>query len=387
VNQFVVRDPLYEFGSPKSAAQEPMEQLLGLKTKSGFDRAALVSTIRLLKNLTSAVAANYVKLLPVSRFFESPKEVPITFSATGFADALPSPLMEWFRKKARLLELGMMNGQMVARYPSAKELAPRRGIAIEFGEPGDGGVFPFHLMKMEVLDMDEATGIVHFLNTLPEEPPTAAEFTAWVNQSIHQAARRFYHEVTTQAMLAAQYDAAYLTRSRVTADLLGLEQRASQDIPVHTANAIVSLDVPFAEGADLSTLMRIRQDDGEAFQAFREALEQKLREVQLEQDPERARVKAEHAVHELATVQAAAVARSVGALRKKGLLEGAIALAGLLAAVSTNGLSLLATAHAALSGWKTLEDYRTKVRESPAYFLWKVKKNIKARGPSSSGSG
>ena len=80
----------------------------------------------------------------------------------------------------------------------------------------------------------------------------------------------------------------------------------------------------------------------------------------------------QHAVHELATVQVAAINRKVEAMRTKGLIEGGIAIAGLLGAVTGGTASLLATAGAVLAGAKTFADYQMTIRENPAFFLSKV---------------
>jgi hypothetical protein len=176
----------------------------------------------------------------------------------------------------------------------------------------------------------------------------------------------------SEAQLAENLGATYLTESPLVAELLSLEQPQDPDIAVHTANTVMSMQVPFVSGVDSATLMRVRQDDGEAFQAFREALEQRLKEIQLERDPETAATMARHVVHELTTVQVPAIERKVRALRAKGLLEGGLAFAGLVGAVATVGASLIATAMAVLAGAKTIADYRMNIRENPAYFLWKV---------------
>jgi hypothetical protein len=49
--------------------------------------------------------------------------------------------------------------------------------------------------------------------------------------------------------------------------------------------------------------LRVRTDDGEAFQTFRLELEKQLRDLRLIKDPEQLRIKAENAMHELCEVQ------------------------------------------------------------------------------------
>jgi hypothetical protein len=144
---------------------------------------------------------------------------------------------------------------------------------------------------------------------------------------------------------------------------------------------LLNLDVPFAADADIATLMRLRRDEGEAFELFRLELEKQLRAIQLEADPEKARILAMHAVHEIEEVGVAAVASKLKSLKAKGSIDGAIGVAGLAGAVATGGWSLAATAHAVLSGAKTAKEYLIGRREHPAFFVWRVKDaSAKRRG-------
>jgi len=61
------------------------------------------------------------------------------------------------------------------------------------------------------------------------------------------------------------------------------------------------MELPFIDNVDLETLMRVRTDEGQAFENFRLALDKQLRDLRLESDPEKLKLKAENAMHELMT--------------------------------------------------------------------------------------
>jgi hypothetical protein len=65
----------------------------------------------------------------------------------------------------------------------------------------------------------------------------------------------------------------------------------------------------------------------------------------------------------------------VKGLRKGALAQILVAAGGLAGSVVTSGVSVAATVVALANGFRSYSEYREKVRENPAYFLWKVKKD------------
>jgi hypothetical protein len=381
VHHFIVDDPLFRLTAPKSNAQAPLEAMLGLRPSPSIDREQVVDVLVKLKALVPMITANYVKLLPVSRLFEPPRQLPITYSSTGFADALPADLMAWFCERATVLPVRTHERGLIV--PSTEHaLEPTRMIAIEFGRDKADYPFIYQLLEQEIVDVDEATHIARFVMTLPNEPPDKERFDAWVLQSVHQSARAIYMRLLHENALAANLQAEYLTQSSFAAQVMSRGSSPDISIARHTANTLMTLNLAFAEDTDPETLMRVRQDDGEAFENFRVALEKHFREIQLEPDPSKASMKAQHAVHELEAVQLSAVAQQIRDLQRRATIEGAIGAAGLTASFLTGGLSLIATAVAAARGLQSWNEYRTQVRHHPAFFLWKILRSDarKARG-------
>jgi hypothetical protein len=145
-------------------------------------------------------------------------------------------------------------------------------------------------------------------------------------------------------------------------------------IPAATFNNLLELNLPFFDSIDLETIIRIREDDGEAFEAFRSALEIGARELRLETDPDRLAQRRQNWLHQLTQVEVSKCATQIAALRRRGLAEAAVATVGLVGAVQTAGWSLLAAFAAMAQGYRTYEAYRSQVKATPGYFLWRLRK-------------
>jgi hypothetical protein len=120
--------------------------------------------------------------------------------------------------------------------------------------------------------------------------------------------------------------------------------------------------------------MRIRLEEGEAFESFRLALEKSIREIRREKDPKVAGLLVENALHELCEVQVQEVHRKVGQLNTRFFINATLLAGSLAAAVQQTGWGIPAVALAAIEGFRTYKEYQQSVRENPAFFLWKAKR-------------
>lgn len=371
-HQFVVHDPLYELSATRPALQRPMEQLVGLKPSDAFDRARLIERIRMMQSLTPMVATDYVKFLPISRLFEPPKQIPLTYSATGFSDALPPALLDWVKRHAQIDEVKVLDGKYMGFRPKG-QLRPVRHIGLQFERSDAHAPMIFTLTENEIRKLDPQTGEFEMFSTVPDTPPARRNFDVWVDQSMNSAAYHTVRRILLENMIAIECGATYLTASDFTAGVMQHGGGIDRDVQRHAIQALLALDVPFAADADITTLMELRRDEGEAFELFRVELERQFRAIQLESDPARAQTMARHAAHEIEAVGVAAVANKVRALKARGRIESAIGIAGLVGSVLSGGWSLLATAGAALAGAKTAHEYWSGRSEHPAFFMWRVK--------------
>ena len=155
-----------------------------------------------------------------------------------------------------------------------------------------------------------------------------------------------------------------------------LEQLVPVDgtIQTNTVNALMSVKLPFLDEVDVETLMKVRREEGKAFQSFRVEVDKQIRELLLVKDPERLKIKTEHALHELGEVQVHQINQKIANLKKRIFAEPTVAAGSLLGAVQSGELTLLLALIAAFQGYKSLADYERQKRENPAFFLWRVLK-------------
>jgi hypothetical protein len=251
---------------------------------------------------------------------------------------------------------------------------PSRGIIIDFdGHTEDGGTHIFHLQEIEPISFGD-DGKFRVKITLPETPPDDAYFNAWVLQSRNSAAHDFYQKTLIDLTISSQLNSMFYTDSVMKFDLLNFLGAQNPSIQEYTAQSLLNIDLPFLNNIEAETLMRLRLDEGESFQAFRDALERGFRTLRTENDADKLRQKTEELVHELTEVQIREIDRKISSLRRSALAEASTAVLGLAGAVHTAGWSLLAAATAAFQGYKTFEQYRRDVKLNPGYFLWKLKK-------------
>lgn len=367
VHQYVLDDPLIPLAAPRSELGLATNQLLGFH-QTLVDRGDLAAKIRFLKQITPMVAANFVKLLPVSVVFEPPKDLPLFASDNYFDDALPAALLKIFRERAQVESLQ----KTPDGWAETGQLFPCRAILIRFDGHPRGQVFIYNYFDTEARVIDEGKRLVEFKMTIPDNPPPLAAFQVWVRQSVNQASRALYSQTFTEAMIANDLGALYSTRSELIADALKTSATPGSPIAQHSATVLMNMELPFLKDVDVEKLMRVRQEEGEAFENFRTELDKQLRDLRAIDDPTQARVKAENALHELSEVQIREINKKVASLKEKAIVTAGVAATGLVAAVQTGGVSLLATAVAALKGAEVVLDYRKEIKRHPAFFLWKL---------------
>ena len=366
LDQVVLPDPLFQQSEEPSAISDQMSQFLGMPNNKEVDRKRLAGAASRMKALTPMVAADYVKFFPVSYYLEPDEQIPLLYSETGFADALPTRILSKYQENADVRSLRRTDQGL------AVENSLRRGrhISVQFRGNHDGEMI-YVLAQNEAVDVDAAARSIHFRSTLPDEPPPVDEFQAWVAQSINQAARAHYHGLLKELALSQFFGASYLTSSEFTHSLFGAND-STQSVEHHTADCILNFDLPYLEDITIHDLMKVRDNDGEAFRLFRTELERQLRELRTETDPETLKRKAENAVHELSVVQVAAIDQKIRSLKKRALVEATIAAGGLVATVVSSGWSIAATA-VALASLSRSGSHIMQSRENPAYFLWKAR--------------
>lgn len=369
VDAYILNDPLFRFTHQPGQIGRVMVESLGL-TPGPIDRAAISDATRFMRDLTPMVAGDYVKFQPLALLSEPPEEIPIRYSDTYFSDALPAPIMRFFHERAIVRSMKRTErGWLVMQ-----ELTPGRGICITFEGHDNSQAAVYHLHEARSQAIDETSGKVQLEILLPDTPPNREYFRAWVYQSTNQAARDLHNQMLAEYALGAEAGGLFLARSRFAFDLLAhLGAASAPGIASAAVTALLDVDLPVLDGVSAADIMRVRKNE-EAFQSFRDALERGVRELRLENDPQKLRIKTENVLHELTEIKVRELEQQVASLRRTSFVDAALAVAGLAGAVSTGGASLLATGVAALKGYRTLEEYRRHVVTNPAFMLWKLRK-------------
>ncbi len=335
-----------------------------------LSKAQVARTLSYLRAITPMVAADYVKLLPTSYIFETPEEIPFTYSETSFAERIPGSLHDFFQQKA-IVESGKKVEKGIL-FDGSLEVG--RIISISFKDHDYKDSHGYTLLEQEVIDTDKDTRMVQFRMTMPDTPPEKAEFDAWVYQSINQTAGNVYQRILLENTLSVKFGAAYLTKSPFVFELLEQIVPVENKIQTNTVNVLLNMDLPFLDGIEIEALMRVRSEEGEAFDNFRIELDKQLRELRQVKDAETLKIKTENIVHELTEVQIRQLDQKITSLKKKFFAEAAIVVGSLCGAIQTGGLTLPLALLAASQGYKSLTEYRMVRGENPAFFLWQVLK-------------
>lgn len=170
------------------------------------------------------------------------------------------------------------------------------------------------------------------------------------------------------------------TRSPLRFNILRTVVEPSTSRALHTANTFLNMDLPLLTDLDVENLMKIREEDGEAFANFRFALDHKLSSLREVSDMLTAKRLAKEAVEELTEVQLHDVRLKVRSLREKMGVSAMFSVVSLAAVVQIQGWGLLSAAAAAAPIASAYLDYRKDVKRHPAFFLWKaLGKNAKKR--------
>jgi hypothetical protein len=184
-----------------------------------------------------------------------------------------------------------------------------------------------------------------------------------------------FDHVISDLVNAGNAGSMLLSRSPFVTDLLALQVGKNETLRADVARLSLSLSLPYLHGISMEQLMRIRSEEGEAFQNFRRALEAKLREVRIETDEEKLRLKLQNIEHELSEVQVAEVDREVHRFRRNLAISALVGTASLMTVVPSGGMSLATLILGAAGGLKSLSEFQEKVRDNPAYFLWRLAKS------------
>jgi len=369
LDQFIIYDPLFKFTETESEISRVASKYLGFEDKS-LNKSELAKTCAFFKKITPMIAADYVKILPVSYHFEAPVTPTINFPKNYYNDILPKEILDYFYTHSIVRSMVRED----VGWGVKESLYPCRGIHIDFEDYNAEQTFIYHLWELIIDSFNETDGTATFKQTLPDTPPELNYFKAWVTQSVNSSSKAVFDKVYLENVIAAELNATYMCDNLFTANLLSTHFGAKESIKTHTATELLNMELPFIKDVNLEKLMAIRTHEKDVFTNFRFELEKQFRGLRGITDPEELKRAKENIMHELNEVQVNKINQQMKSVARNMKVDVAILTGGLIVAAQTGGLSLIASAIAVGKGYKDFKDYQDKVKQNPSYLLWKIQK-------------
>jgi hypothetical protein len=367
----VVDDPLFPLTKQSAPSALAVNQYLGLPAP-GLDRGAIASSAQFMRSLRPMTAGRFLKFAPTTAVLEPPDETPITYSASLYEERIPEALRDWIRNRARVSPLRKHTGREGWYWRPGDPLEVGRAIAVSFD--GHEGAFTYFLFTTQAEPHPDGED-GHFILTqwMPDAPPPPAQFQAWVTQSINQSGGKLLEHLHVDMAHASRSGSMLLTQSSLMGELLTMRTVGST-VTEDLAQLALRLDLPILGEVSVEDLMNVRNQYGEAFHNFRLALQRHLRELRTTADPSVIEKKLENLQHELQEVQVAEVQKEVRRVKREVMRSLVIGAVSLGAVVPTTGWSLAGLAAAAIGAYRAGTGYSDRVKEHPAFLLWKLKR-------------
>lgn len=367
----VVDDPLFPLTKQSGSSAVALNQYLGLPAQ-GLDRNAIASVAQFMRRVRPMTAGGFLKFAPTTAVLEPPDQTPITYSANLYEERIPEALRDWIRNRAQVSPLRKHTGREGWYWRPGDPLEIGRAIAVSF--EGHEGAFTYFLFTTQAEPHpDGEDGHVILTQWLPDTPPSLAQFQAWVTQSVNQSGGKLLEHLHVDMANANHSGSMLLTQSSLLGELLTM-RTAGSTVTEDLAQLALQLDLPILGEVSVDDLMNVRNEYGEAFHNFRLALQRHLRELRTTADRALIEKKLENLQHELQEVQVAEVQKEVRRVKREVLRSLVIGAVSVGAVVPTTGWSLAGLAAAAVGAYRAGTGYSDRVKEHPAFLLWKLKR-------------
>lgn len=370
----VLDDPLFQFTAPRVEGEDEFARYLGFAPRKALDREKLAVAAQQLLEVQPLIGADILKLAPFGLAHERPRHLPLSYSPRLFADRVPEPLLEWFHQRATVHPMFRLDSGGWG-YRRDAELCPCRGIAVSFQEHERPMIV--HLSAVKLMPHPDAPNRLTFTQWLPHEPPSDGQFRAWVEQSINQYAGDIYQLMAGDLVNAAVTHTMLVTDSPFISHLLGVVLDDTGGIQAELAQLAMQFDLPFLHGVGMADLVSVRNEEDEAFHAYRRALQAHLRDLRHLDSDDAIRERMKDVVHEFEEIQIPNIESALRSAQRKAVAGAALGVAGLATTVATGGLSVGALIVGAAHAAQGAIEYRETVRGHPAYFLWQLKKRVR----------
>lgn len=370
IDQVVIPDPLFKLTDVHTPFHDGISRLIGVKKNKNFERKRLVDAIIYIKRISLLVNQNFVVMLPISLMHEEPKEIPLKYSPTAFADVLPINILEYYRSIANVVNTEKDETGLIMNFN--KPLIPGTEIYVRFPDDeritGSGYLY----VTSKHLGYDEKSGHAQ-IGFRTAEDISEEEFNCWVNQSINQAAIHHFASKYKELVFAKKNGCMYLSQSSLTSNILkkAIEQPTKDE---ELASMAMQLELPLLNQLPIYDILNIRQNYGEAFHNFRTELNSKLLSVADIDDGEALRKQLETISYELNCLQVKEVQKEYRKIVRKLKLDAIACTGSLISTFAMGGITAVGAATAFVKGVADINKYFTDVHEHNGFFLWKLNK-------------
>ena len=370
MDQVIIPDPLFSQSEVNTPAAEAFGKLIGLNGHTGVDRNDLCKAVNYIRQVHPIIEAGFVVMMPISLMHEAPQDIPITYSPTAFSDVLPAEILNFYRSSARVCNMRQKGAHLVLT--PDEPLTPSTGIHIEFTDGKFSEGFAYRYMDVKIDEYDEGTGRAR-MKYCPAKSITYPQFSAWVNQSINQAANHHFEGKYKELIFSKLYGCMYLSLSDFTAHILGLAiEQPSVDSKI--ASLAMNVDLPVMSQLSIADLLSTRNNYGEAFHNFRNEINSKLLVVDTLSDPIEIKKQLDSISYELNNVQVKEVQKEYRKILRTLKLDALALSSSLIATLATGGITAVGAAGAFVKGVSDVSKYFTDVNENNGFFLWKLNK-------------
>jgi hypothetical protein len=371
VHRVVVSDPLLGKTIPDRFKYMPLVRKNEIPE---YQRKDVRRALEQLAAIRPMVEAGYVRLLPLEFLQEPPYPIPVTYSKDAWAHSLPPSTMKFCRDNAAV-DGGQLTskGQLIITGPLE---SPCRVIRIRFkDDPSLGYIYNLFHIK----GVDEKSHTV-FSVLSPDSPsPDGRLFAQWLFQSIDRAGLTRVSEIERDLYVAAVTNSSLLTQSRFVDRLL--TQDIGKDVKAGKKNQVVTglleMNLPVFSDISPAELMKVRREEGEAFEAFRMALDAGIRKIGATPGTKEFQKELEEVQRDLLHDKVYQVEQKVKQLRSTALRKTTVASAWLAATVISKGITVVPFIAALGQAWDAYRDYYGGIRQSPAFFFWRLSKEGK----------
>lgn len=370
MDQVILPDPLFSETHTRSPFTKTAGKMLGLPASDSINRKAICESISYIGQIATLITNNFVVMLPISIMHEGSKEVPITYSPTAFSDVIPNSILKYYQSIVAVRNLVPTTTGL--RVITDKPLEMGNRILVDFIDGDRQGGLLYQYMHTKVIDYDTKTGAASMEFRLADEM-TSEEFSAWVNQSINQAANHQFITLYKEVVFAQESGCMYLSQSNIVSNVLKLAiDQPSKAAEI--ATLALSFDLPVTSQIPLTDLLSIRNKYGDAFHNFRAALNSKLLSLDTCGDEAELQKQLSAISYEMSTLHTHEVEKEYRKIARTLKLDAAAFTGSLIANYTAGGLTAIGAAATFVKGITDIAKYYTNVHENNGFFIWKLNK-------------